>query len=107
MQTPNPSLEVEMKTQSSHTQSKFLASLYRTLRTVVALSIVMQMGLFMPVAYGYASDDTYTWRGKPVSHSTFHRDLTRVLALGAGFSDEEAHWLEAITEGVDTGEFLE
>jgi hypothetical protein len=71
----------------------------RAIRLAAALTVALQLAVPTPAAYGYNADDA--------AHSTFHRDLTRVLALAAGFSDEEAHWLEAITEAVDTGQFIE
>lgn len=92
-----------MKTHS-HVWSNVISRLPKTTTVVLALSVMMQTFVCVPKVYGYAVDVPASGTIK-VAHSSFHYDMTRVLALGAGFTVDEAEYLAAATEAMDNGAF--
>lgn len=92
-----------MKKQPNRT-TRLLARLLASAASIgLALALTMQMFVHMPKVYAYAVDVPAT--GKNIAHSSFHYDMTRVLALGAGFTVREAEYLAAATEAMDNGAF--
>lgn len=87
----------------SHIWSKVTSRLAKTMTTMLALAVWLQTFGGLPKAYGYAVDIPAT--GRNIAHSSFHYDMTRVLALGAGFTVDEAEYLASATEAMDNGLF--
>jgi uncharacterized protein DUF6765 len=58
----------------------------------------------VPVAYGYNADATTDITGL-ATHSSFHYEMVRVLAILAGFNKEEAEEIAVAGEAVDLGKF--
>src|SRR5204863_3107125 len=58
----------------------------------------------VPVTYGYNADATNTMTGL-ATHSSFHYEMVRVLAILAGFKTNEAEEIAVAGEAVDLGTF--
>lgn len=58
-----------------------------------------------PSAHGFAAEATSQITGLKTGHSSFHYELTRVLAVYAGFTKEEAEEIAVACEAVDSGAF--
>lgn len=70
-----------------------------------SICLVAAFWVAFPAA-SYYEDNTASWAGwSGNSYSTFHYDLTRKLALGAGFSLSEAELIASVDAAVDVGTF--
>ncbi|HJQ27066.1 MAG TPA: hypothetical protein VKA60_24470 [Blastocatellia bacterium] len=78
------------------------------LTLAICLTAVLSVGLLskdVPSGYGYAADGTCQVTGLAQTHSTFHYEFTRVLAVAAGFNETEAETIAVANEATDTGNF--
>ncbi len=81
-------------------QSKRLGSAFLPC-VVLLLGAAMLMGR---IVYGYNADATYDITGL-TTHSSFHYEMVRALAVMAGFSKDEAEEIGVAGEAVDLGTF--
>lgn len=73
-----------------------------SLAMAMAVAVLLSGGL--PVANGYNADATNTITGL-ATHSSFHYEMVRVLAVLAGFNKDEAEEIAVAGEAVDLGTF--
>ena len=73
-----------------------------------SLAVAMTLGLFLaglvPITSAYNADATQAITGL-ATHSSFHYEMVRVLAVLAGFSKDEAEEIAVAGEAVDLGTF--
>ena len=77
------------------------------LMLAICLTTLLSGGLLslnVPIGYGYAADGTCRITGL-ATHSTFHYEFTRVLALAAGFDETEAETIAVANEATDSSNF--
>ena len=77
------------------------------LMLAICLTAVLSVGLLsrsVPTGYGYAADGTCRITGL-VTHSTFHYEFTRVLAVAAGFDEIDAERIAVANEATDSSTF--
>ena len=90
----------------THTRNQIAAKLRFAL--VPGLALALAFALFIsrgaPAAYGHNADATNTITGL-ATHSSFHYEMTRVLAVLAGFNKDEAEEIAVSCEAVDLGTF--
>ena len=78
----------------------------RTITASLAMTMVLAL-LFcgrLPVTYGYNADATNAITGL-ATHSSFHYEMVRVVAVLAGFTKDEAEQIAVTGEAVDLGTF--
>lgn len=81
----------------------------RSVRVMLAicLAAVLSAALLsrnVTPGYGYAADGTCRITGLD-THSTFHYEFTRVVAVAAGFDETDAEKIAVANEATDTGKF--
>jgi hypothetical protein len=82
----------------------------RKLKSVFAYSLTLPLVMALllsgsaPVSYGYNADAT-TAITRLRTHSSFHYEMVRVLAVLAGFNKDEAEEIAVAGEAVDLGTF--
>ena len=90
---------------SNHANGKRYGSTFLLL--AFCLTVALSVGLLskkVPTVYGYAADGTCRITGL-ATHSTFHYEFTRVLAVAAGFDERDAETIAVADEATDTGGF--
>jgi len=90
---------------SNHGSGKRYRSTFLLL--AFCLTVALSVGLLskkVPTVYGYAADGTCRITGL-ATHSTFHYEFTRVLAVAAGFDERDAEKIAVADEATDTGGF--
>lgn len=71
----------------------------------VALTALLLTPSSIQVAHGFAADATVEITGLSKAHGSFHYEMTRVLAMQAGFTEEQAETIAVACEAVDAGDF--
>ena len=71
---------------------------------LLAILVVGLLSKRVPTGYGYAADGTCRITGL-VTHSTFHYEFTRVLAVAAGFDENDAETIAVANEATDSSDF--
>lgn len=70
----------------------------------VAMILLLLISSPVPVSFGFNADATNTITGL-ATHSSFHYEMVRVLAVLAGFNKNEAEEIAVAGEAVDLGTF--
>jgi hypothetical protein len=90
----------------SHKQNRVLRRTRHTLTASLALAMVLALVFSgrVPTSLGYNADATQAITGL-ATHSSFHYEMVRVLAVLAGFNKNEAEEIAVAGEAVDLGTF--
>lgn len=90
----------------THKRSRTIQGFRLAITSGLAPALIMALLLSgrMPIAYGYNADATNTMTGL-ATHSSFHYEMVRVLAIQAGFKTNEAEEIAVAGEAVDLGTF--
>lgn len=90
----------------THTRRRAIKIVRPALIASLAMAMVLSPLLYgrLPVAYGYNADATTAITGL-ATHSSFHYEMVRVVAVLAGFTTDEAEEIGVAGEAVDLGTF--